>query len=300
MITAAERAKMRAHRRTVNRLMSARTPGERILVGVVVVIALIWSLAPIYWMVITSFKTELEATQLNPTLWPHHFTTRNYGELVGHTLPFLSFLANSIVTSLATAIVTVLFTLFSGYSLSRGAYRLRGLTGYLILVVRMLPLVVLISPLYLLLLKVRLLNTYLGLIIGFTSFALPFGAWMMKNFIDGVPKEIEEAALVDGYTRTQILIRVVLPLIVPGIFTTAAFVFMDSWNNLLYPMTFMNTMSKQTLPSGLLLSFTGQFKTDWGGMMAASCVTTIPLMVAFFAIQRSMITGLTAGALAGE
>lgn len=286
--------------RRLHRLATGRTPLEKVLVGAVTLVAILWSLAPIYWMLVTSFKNELEATSLDPTLWPLHFTAGNYGELVGHTLPFLSFLGNSIVTALATAVVTIAFSIFSGYSLSRGAYRFRGLLGYLILVVRMLPLVVLISPLYLLLLKVRLLNTYVGLIIGFTSFALPFGAWMMKNFIDSVPQEIEEAALVDGCPRVQILLRVVLPLIIPGVFTTAAFVFIDSWNNLLYPLTFMNTMSKQTLPAGLLLSFTGQFKTDWGGMMAASCVTTVPLMIAFFAIQRSMVTGLTAGALAGE
>ncbi len=288
-----------SRRRSLARL-TGRTPVERVVIAVAVVIALLWSLAPIYWMLITSFKTELEATQLDPTLWPRHFTPENYAKLVGQTLPFMSFLLNSVITAFGTALITIAFSIFSGYSLSRGAYRLRGLMGYLILIVRMLPLVVLIAPLYLLLLRVRLLNTYVGLIIGYTSFALPFGAWMMKNFIDGVPKEIEEAALVDGYTRTQILLRVVLPLVMPGIFTTAAFVFIDSWNNLLYPLTFMNTMSKQTLPAGLLLSFTGQFKTDWGGMMAASTVTTIPLMVAFFAIQRSMVTGLTAGALAGE
>ena len=255
---------------------------------------------PIFWTPSPSYKPELEAPKLNPTLWPRHFTPDNYAKLVGQTLPFLSFLLNSLVTALGTALITVAFTIFSGYSLSRGAYRFRGLLGYLILIVRMLPLVVLIAPLYLLLLKVRLLNTYVGLIIGYTSFALPFGAWMMKNFIDSVPKEIEEAALVDGCSRTQILLRVVLPLVLPGIFTTAAFVFIDSWNNLLYPLTFMNTLSRQTLPAGLLLSFTGQFKTDWGGMMAASTVTTIPLLVAFFAIQRSMVTGLTAGAIAGE
>jgi ABC-type glycerol-3-phosphate transport system permease component len=275
-------------------------PGTRIFVGIMVLLALAWSLLPIYWMVATSFKTELEATRLSPTLWPQHFTLENYSLLVGHSLPFPSFLGNSIFTALATALITLLFSIFSGYSLSRGAYRLKGLLGYLILIVRMLPLVVLIAPLYLLLLKVHLLNSYLGLIIGYASFALPFGAWLMKNFMDGVPPEIEEAARMDGGSHVQILFRVVMPLIIPGIFTTAAFIFIDSWNNLIYPLTFINTLSKQTLPAGLLLSFTGQFKTDWGGMMAASCITTVPLMIAFFAIQRSIVSGLTAGALSGE
>lgn len=277
-----------------------RTRATRIATAILLIVALAWALAPIYWMVATSFKTEFEATQLNPSLWPHQFTLENYTKLVGHSLPFLSFVGNSLLTSCATALITVIFSIFSGYSLSRGAYRFRGVIGYLILIVRMLPLVVLIAPLYLLLLKANLLDSYLGLIIGYTSFALPFGAWMTKNFMDAVPTEIEGAALVDGCSRFQVLTRIVMPLVLPGILTTAAFVFIDSWNNLIYPLTFINTMSKQTLPAGLLLSFTGQFKTDWSGMMAASFVTTIPLMAAFFAVQRSIVSGLTAGALSGE
>jgi ABC-type glycerol-3-phosphate transport system permease component len=281
----------------------SRRSGRRIgavVAGVIVLIALVWSLAPIYWMVATSFKGELEVAQLNPTLWPHQWTLGNYAELSGHSLPFMSFLVNSIVTSLIAAVVAVFISALAGYSLSRGRYRLRGPVGQVILATRILPLVVLVAPLYLLLLKAHLLDSYLGLIIGYTSFALPFGAWMMKGFIDAVPTEVEEAARVDGYRRLGILIRVVIPMTVPGLLTTATFVFMDAWNNLLYPLTLISTEQKQTLPPGLLDSFTGQFKTDWGGMMAAACITSIPLLIAFFAVQRYMVRGLTAGALAGE
>jgi multiple sugar transport system permease protein len=164
----------------------------------------------------------------------------------------------------------------------------------------MLPMIVLIGPLYLLLLETKLLNSYLGLILGYTTFGLPFGVWMMKGFMDAVPREVEEAARIDGYSRLQILLRIIVPLTLPGLFTTGTFVFMESWNNLIYPLTLITDIQRQTLPAGLLLSFTGQFKTDWGGMMAASCITTIPLMVGFFLIQRSMVRGLTAGAVAGQ
>lgn len=277
-----------------------RRGASRVVVVVLIVFALLWTLAPIYWMLATSFKSTLEAAQLNPTLWPHSLTTGNYGELFGQSLPFTDFLINSVVTSLIAAVVAVFISTFAAYSLSRAKYRLRGASGHIILATRMLPLVVLIGPLYLLLLQTHLLNSYLGLIIGYTTFALPFGAWMMKGFIDAVPPEIEEAARVDGYGRMGILLRVVVPMTVPGLFTTGAFVFMDAWNNLLYPLTLMDTLQRQTLPPGLLTSFTGQFKTDWGGMMAAACLTTVPLMAAFFAVQRYMVRGLTAGALAGE
>jgi len=149
------------------------------------------------------------------------------------------------------------------------------------------------------LLKAHLLNTYAGLIIGYTSFAIPFGAWMMKGFFDGVPREIEEAARVDGYSRLGILFRVVVPMSWPGLVTTGVFVFMNTWNNLLYPLTLVTSSNKQTLPPGLLQSFSGTFKTDWGGLMAASLITSLPLIIAFFLVQRSMVRGMTSGALAG-
>lgn len=262
-------------------------------------VALVWSLLPVYWMVATSFKTELAATRLNPDLWPRHPTLANYAELGGQTLPFVSFFANSLLSCLITAVLAVAIALPAAYALSRGDFRLRAYLGYGVLVFRMLPLVVLLAPLYLLLMQAHLLDSMAGLVIGFASFGLPFSVWMLKGFIDTIPLEVEEAARVDGYKRGAILVKIVIPLIVPGLFTTATFVFMDAWNNLIYPLSFITTLGKQTLPAALVLTFTGQFKTDWGGMMAASTLTTLPLMIAFFVVQRSMVRGLTAGAVAG-
>ncbi len=273
-------------------------PG-RVIRMIAIGLALVWSLAPLYWMLATSFKTQLEATKLDPTFWPHDITIGNYIGLVSRSLPFLSFVANSVITCVVTAVVAVAIATPAAYSLSRAKFRLRTPMSYAILVFRMLPLVVLLGPLYLLLLKAQLLNTNIGLIVGFTTFGLPFAVWMMKSFIDAVPIEVEEAARIDGYPRWQILGRVVVPLVVPGLFTTATFVFMEAWNNLIYPLTFVTALDQQTLPAGLVLSFTGQFKTDWGGMMAAATITTLPLMLAFFAVQRSMVRGLTSGAVAG-
>ena len=262
-------------------------------------LALVWSLAPVYWMIATSFKTELEASRLDPTLWPRDGTFANYAGLWSGSLPFVSFFMNTVITCFATALIAVVIATPAAYALSRGRFRLRAPIGYAILIFRMLPLVVLLAPLYLLLLHAGLLDTHAGLIVGFTTFGLPFAVWMMKSFIDAVPIEIEEAARIDGYPRWQILTRVVAPLILPGLTTTATFVFMEAWNNLIYPLTFMTTLERQTLPAALVLTFTGQFKTDWGGMMAAATLTTLPLMIAFFAVQRSMVRGLTSGAIAG-
>ncbi|MBO0828924.1 MAG: carbohydrate ABC transporter permease [Streptosporangiales bacterium] len=276
-----------------------RLPIARAVVIVVVALFAVWTLWPLYWMLSTSLKTSREATSLTPTVWPHSLDGSHYTGLFTGSLPFTNYFVNSIFTSLVSALVAVLISTLAGYSFSRGGYRLNGALSLAVLATQMLPLVVLIAPLYLLLLKAHLLNTYLGLVIGYTSFGIPFGAWMMKGFFDGVPREIEEAARVDGYSRFGILFRVVIPLSVPGLVTTGVFVFMNTWNNLLYPLTLINSDQKQTLPPGLLQSFSGTFKTDWGGMMAASIVTSLPLVIAFFLVQRSMVRGLTAGALAG-
>ena len=261
--------------------------------------ALIWSLAPVYWMLATSLKTELEATRLNPSFWPEAPTLDNYFGLSGKSLPFFDFFINTVVSCLATAVISVVLATPAAYALSRARFKLRGTVSYAILIFRMLPMIVLLAPLYLLLLNARLLDSSTGLIVGFTTFGLPFAVWMMKSFIDAVPIEVEEAARVDGYPRWQVLLKVVVPLILPGLLTTGTFVFMEAWNNLIYPLTFMTTLEKQTLPAALVLTFTGQFKTDWGGMMAAATITTLPLMIAFFAVQRSMVRGLTSGAVAG-
>jgi len=273
-------------------------PG-RIVKYLALALALFWSLAPVYWMLATSFKTELEATRVNPTLFPVDPTLANYIGLGGTSLPFFSFFVNSVISCLATAIIAVVIATPAAYALSRARFRLKGTISYSVLLFRMLPLVVMLAPLYLLLLNARLLDSLAGLVVGFTTFGLPFAVWMMKSFIDAVPIEVEEAARIDGYRRWQILLKVVVPLILPGLLTTATFVFMEAWNNLIYPLTFITTLEKQTLPAALVLTFTGQFKTDWGGMMAAATLTTLPLMIAFFAVQRSMVRGLTSGAVAG-
>lgn len=276
-----------------------RFPIGRSAVVLIVALFAVWTLWPLYWMISTSLKNAQEATNLNPTVWPHSLTSGNYRELFGSSLPFGSYFLNSVLTAGISAVVAVLISILAGYSFSRGGYKLSGVTSVVVLATQMLPLVVLIGPLYLLLLKAHLLNTYAGLIIGYTSFAIPFGAWMMKGFFDGVPREIEEAARVDGYSRLGILFRVVVPMSWPGLVTTGVFVFMNTWNNLLYPLTLVTSSNKQTLPPGLLQSFSGTFKTDWGGLMAASLITSLPLIFAFFLVQRSMVRGMTSGALAG-
>lgn len=284
---------------TAHKARKPWSPAVKAVVVVLVLIALAWTLIPIYWMVATSFKTTSEVALSNPTYFPKHFTFGNYKYLFNGPFPFADFLANSAATSAITAVVTVVVGGMAGYSFSRGRYLLRGGLTYGVLATQMLPLAVLVVPLYLEFLNLHLLNNYLGLVLGYCSFSMPFGAWLIKGFVDGIPIEIENAARADGASRLFVFWRIVLPLIVPGLATTAVFVFMNTWNNLLFPLVLVTQIKKQTLPPGLLVSFTGTFNTNWAGMMAAAMVTTIPLAVAFFAVQRYLVRGLTAGAIAG-
>jgi multiple sugar transport system permease protein len=264
-----------------------------------ILLALVWTLFPVYWMLVTSLKTNLEMFQVIPRLWPAPPTAENYAGLATGASPVGRLFANSLVTSTATALVTVVLATLAGYSFSRARYRLKSPIMYGTLATQMFPLVVLLIPLYLVYLRTHLLDTYIGLVLSYCAFSVPFGSWMMKEFIDSVPREIEEAAWVDGCSRAQSLVRVVMFVALPGIVATGVFAFLNAWNNLLFPLTLTSSMDMKTLPPGLLLAFTGQFKEDWAGMMAAATITTAPVVVGFAVVQRFLVEGLTKGAVRG-
>ena len=271
------------------------------LVSIVALISAIWTLFPIYWMLSTSLKENLEVFKVPPDWWPVHPTIVSYVNLNANSdiAPIPTFFKNSVITSAGTVVFAVVLAIFAGYALSRLRFRFRRGTLIAILMTQMFPLVVLLIPMYLLYVRAHLLNSYVGLILAYTSFTLPFGIWMIKGFVDSVPVEIEEAAMVDGCNRFQTMRLVVFPLIIPGVVATAVFAFLDAWNNLLFPLTLVNDISMKTLPPGMILAFGGEFKHDWSGMMAASTIVTIPVVVAFVLIQRYLVEGLTGGAVKG-
>lgn len=275
------------------------TLGWTITVSLTLIILLAWTFFPIYWMVSTSFKTNMDVFKLPPDFWPTNPTFENYTALFAPETPIMKFFINSFLSALLTVVVTIVLATFSGYALSRLKFRFREQILVSVLITQMFPLVVMLAPLYVLYNKAHLLNTYLGMVIAFTSFALPFGIWMIKGFIDTVPYELEEAAMVDGCTRLQAMRKVILPLTLPGIVATGIFAFLDAWNNLLFPMVLTNDIAMKTLPSGLVLVFTGAFKHNWGGMMAACLISTVPVIIIFILLQRYLVEGLTGGAVKG-
>lgn len=259
----------------------------------------IWTLFPIYWMLVTSLKRDMDVFNVPPALWPENPNIQSYIELFTGADSIFKYFINSVVTSVGTVLIAIILATLAGYTLSRLRFRFRKFILISVLITQMFPLVVLLIPLYLLFVHTNLLNTYTGLILGFTSFTVPFGIWMVKGFVDSIPVEIEEAAMIDGCTRFQVMRMVILPLIKPGIAATGVFAFMDAWNNLLFPLTLVNDVNMKTLPPGMILSFSGQFKHDWSGMMAASTIVTIPVVIAFVLLQRYLVEGLTSGAVKG-
>jgi len=271
----------------------------RILLYAIVLLTMLPLLFPVYWLVSSSFKTNLSAYATPPEWWPSPSTLENYTNLTTGYTDFAMYVRNTLITCVATALLAMAIASLAGYAVSRLRFPGKRPLLLSILATQMFPHVLILISLYGMFRQLHLMNTHLGLIFSFTTFAVPFSVWMMKGFFDGIPHEIEEAALIDGCTRMGALRRVVLPLVSPGLLAVSLFSFLDGWNNLLYPLTLATSVEVRTIPPGLLLSFLGQFKHDWAGMMAASVVVTVPVIIIFVLLQRFLVRGLTAGAIKG-
>lgn len=280
-------------------LKRKNSPIWNLMVAICLVIGLFWTFFPIYWMVVTSLKENLDVFNIPSKLWPDTPTLNSYKEVFFGSSSIIKYFINSIITSLGTVLLAILVSILAGYALSRLRFRFRKSILSGVLVIQMFPLVVLLIPLYLFFIKANLLNSYLGLILAFSTFTVPFGIWIIKGFVDTVPIEIEEAAKIDGCNRFQMIWKVVLPLIIPGIISVAVLAFMDAWNNLLFPLILTSETDMNTVTSGMTLAFTGELKNDWSGMMAASTSISVPVVLVFIFLQRYFIRGLTGGSVKG-
>ena len=260
-------------------------------------------LLPLYWMISTSFKLQPEIFQLPPTLIPGTPTLENYRSIIAGTMasaiPFLVYFKNSLLVSAFTVLATVLLATPAAYAFSRVPFRGKRNLIYLVLVSQMLPVVLILIPLYQSFLRLRLLSTYPGLVLPYLMLTLPFSIWMLKGYFDSIPRELDEAARVDGCTRMQTMLRVIVPNVAPGLTATAIVTFIMSWDEFIIALTIMDANRMRTLPVGMIQSFVGQFSIKWGEMMAASVVTTIPVVLIFVFLSRYLIGGLIAGAVKG-
>ena len=255
-------------------------------------------LFPILWSVLTSFETAADAMSSPPLYWPSRFSLENYRNLAKYGQGIQLYLWNSGSIAVMTVAFTLVLSTLGGYGFSRFRFPGRNAIFVLILVTLMIPFQSILNPLFVLLRILHLQDTKLGLALVYTTFQLPFAVFMMRNAFDAVPKEIEEAALLDGCTALRMLRRVMLPLVGPGLATVGLFAFFGSWNELLAALILISDSRAFTLPVMLLNAQSGQLGSiNWGLMQAGVTLSILPCALLFLLLQRHYIHGLVAGAV---
>jgi N,N'-diacetylchitobiose transport system permease protein len=258
---------------------------------------------PVYWMILTAFKTNDEInSSLTPSWIPLHATLQNFTRVI-HKQYFWTDVKNTVIVVLVAISIAVVFAFLAAVALEK--YRFTGRKTFLVLLIgiQMLPGIGLIIPLYVLLAHnptgFNFVNHLSGLIIVYISAVLPFSVWTLRGFLMGIPKELEEAAMVDGSSRLGAFVRILLPLVAPGLVAVSVFAFIVSWNEYVFARLLLNEGSTQTITVWLANYIGGEKAVDWGGLMAASALIALPVVGFFLLVQRKIAFGLTAGAVRG-
>ena len=251
---------------------------------------------PVYWMLNTAFKPAEDAIDPDPSLLPTSITFANFDRAL-NIADFWGPVGRSLVVSLTVVVIGIVIGLLAALAISRFAFRGRKVVIVGILAVQMVPLVAMIIPVFLLLKDLGQYDRLTGLIITYLTFILPFTVWTLRGFIVNIPRELEEAAMVDGCSRTTAFIRVVFPLLAPGMVATSVYGFIQAWNEYLYALMLMS-QENQTA-TVWLGNFTTKHGTEYAPMMAGSTMMAVPIVVLFLLVQRKMAAGLTAGAVKG-
>ncbi|MBE7182850.1 MAG: carbohydrate ABC transporter permease [Methylobacterium mesophilicum] len=258
---------------------------------------LLFALFPLFWLVKVSVTPNDLLYSEGIRLWPSR-TSFEHFRFVLENSAFPLFFRNSLIVATSTAVIVTVLASLAGYAFSRFAFRGRAWLVALMLLTQMFPLVMLVAPIFKMLTPLGLTNSLTGLVIVYTAFNVPFATFLMQSFFDGIPKELEEAAKIDGATQFMAFRQIVLPLTLPGIAATLGFVFTAAWSELLFALMLISGNAAATFPVGLL-SFVSKFSVDFGQMMAAGVLALIPACLFFLLIQRYLVQGLTAGAVKG-
>jgi len=253
-----------------------------------------FALLPYLWMVATSFKSDADIATSPVRYLPTALTLEHYRVLLART-SFAVNLLNSFIIAVGACLLGLAVSIPAAYAFSRFRFPGRRALMTQFLVINMFPIVLLIIPLFVLMRRLGLLDTFLGIVLGHSTFAIPFSIWMMTSYMNTIPIELDEAARIDGATRLQALWHVVLPVVMPGIVTTGIYIFVTSWNEYLFAMM-LSGPSVRTVTVALQL-FIGEFSLQWGLLTAAGTVIAIPVTILFLAVQNRLASGLTSGAV---
>jgi multiple sugar transport system permease protein len=275
---------------------------NRIILGTIahrlaILAYLVFALFPLYWLLKVSVTPNDLLYSEGVRMWPSRASLVHYGFVLEHS-DFPKFFKNSVIVSAATAFIVTILASLAGYALSRFTFRGKYWIVVLMLLTQMFPLVMLVAPIFKMLSPLGLTNSLGGLIIVYVAFNVPFATFLMQSFFDGIPKDLEEAAMIDGATRFRAFRQIILPLTLPGIAATLGFVFTAAWSELLFALMLISGADSSTFPVGLL-TFVSKFSVDFGQMMAAGVMALIPACLFFLLIQRYLVQGLTAGAVKG-
>lgn len=271
-----------------------RRGGRYVLLALAVLIALF----PFWWMLVTSLKRPVDIFA-GVSLVPQHVTTANYSRLFD-AYHMGSFLVNSLIVVTVSVAASLVIGTLAAYALARFTLplNLNGSALVIAMLVRSLPAILLVIPLYITLAKNGLLNTRLGLILVYCTFAIPFVLWTMGNYFKTIPLDLEDAARIDGYSRLGAMFKVVLPLARPGLLATTLFVFLIAWDEFLYALIFTSTPAAKTIPVAIA-EFTGRYTTDFGLQAAGGILAALPPVLIAFCFQRYIVGGLATGAVKG-
>ncbi len=275
------------------------TTGTKVFRIVTLVVLCIFTIIPIYVMVISGLK-PLKDVQGAFSWWPSTLTIQPYIDM-WQTVPLANYFVNSVIVSTVATVLSLIIAVFASYAISRYKFRGRTVFSTTVLSTQMLPGVLFLLPLFLIFVNintnfgVQLVGTRTGLIITYLTFSLPFSIWMLAGYFDGIPRELDEAAKVDGCGPMRALVQVILPTARPGLVAVAIYSFMTSWGEVLFASV-MTTDANRTLAVGLQL-YSTQTNVYWNQIMAASVVVSIPIVIGFLLLQKNFVAGLTAGAV---
>jgi len=269
---------------------------DRLVLYACVGLTLLFVLFPFYWMVVTSFVPATELYRLPPSLIPEEFTLDNYIEIMDAQVPFYIYFFNSFIVATAGSVLAVIFSLFGAYSVARLQYPGRAVMVRGVLLSYMVAGILMVVPIFQIVVFFGLVDTLISVIATHFIFMIPLGLYLLGNYFRSIPPEIEEAGLIDGYSRIEVMMKITIPMSVPAIVAVFLYSFLLSWNEYLYASIFLNTQELYTLPIGIeFLQF--EFEDVWGEIMAASMITTIPVVIMFLYLEKYMMAGLSFGSL---